>query len=63
MAVKTTCLNYSLGGGQFAPDLGGQFTPDLGGQFAPAKGGQLYRIFHLNFISFFYSPHSYVILS
>ena len=44
-AVKTTSLNYNLGGGQFEPDKGGQFAPDLGGHFQPDRGGQFDRIF------------------
>jgi len=47
MAVKTTSFKYSLGGGQFAPDLGGQFAPDSGGQLRPDRGGHIERIFQL----------------
>jgi hypothetical protein len=46
MAVKTTSFKYSLGGGQFEPDLPGQFAPDLGGQLRPERGGHIERIFH-----------------
>ena len=46
MAVKTTSFKYSLGGGQFAPDLPGQFAPDWGGQLRPDRGGHIERIFH-----------------
>jgi hypothetical protein len=35
MAVKTTSFKYSLGGGQFEPDLPDQFAPDLDGQLRP----------------------------
>ena len=45
MAVKTTSFKYSLGGGQFEPDLPGQFDPDLGGQLRPERGGHIERIF------------------
>lgn len=46
MAVKTTSCKYSLGGGQFEPDLPGQFAPDWGGQLRPERGGHIERIFH-----------------
>jgi len=45
MAIKTTSFKYSLGGGQFEPDLPGQFAPDWGGQVRPDLGGHIERIF------------------
>ena len=45
MAIKTTSFKYSLGGGQFAPDLPGQFAPDLDGQLRAERGGHYHRIF------------------
>ena len=45
MAAKTTSFKYSLGGGQFEPDLPGQFAPDSGGQLRPDRGGHIERIF------------------
>jgi hypothetical protein len=47
MAIKTTSFKYSLGGGQFQPDLPGQFAPIWGGQLQPDLPGHIERIFHL----------------